>query len=137
MLFKADFAKAFDCLNWNFLDSILEQMNFRVKWRQWIKSCISTARISVLVNRSPTHEFTLERGMRQGDPLSPFLFIIVAEAINVMLREAIRAGLYKPAYLGRNNVEIPLLQFADDTLFLGEWSSTNVGNLLELLKSFE
>lgn len=99
MLFKADFAKAFDCLNWDFLDSILKQMKFGEKWRQWIRSCISSARISVLVNGSPTNQSTMERGLRQGDPLSPFLFIIAVEAINVMLCVAVRVGLYKPASL--------------------------------------
>lgn len=79
----------------------------------------------------------MERGLCQGDPLSPFLFIIAAEAIHVMLGEAVRVGLYNPAPLGSSAIQVPLLQFADDVLFLGEWSCRNVGILLKLLKCFK
>lgn len=102
-----------------------------------IRSCISTSRVSVLVNGSPTDEFSMESGLRQWDLLSPFLFIITAEAIQAMVVEDVRAGLYNPYSIGSSGIQVLLLQFADDILFLGEWSYSNVGTLLKLLKCFE
>ncbi|XP_071694365.1 uncharacterized protein [Rutidosis leptorrhynchoides] len=142
MLFKVDFEKAFDSLSWEFLDDMMGFMGFGVKWGGWISSCLKTASISVLVNGSPTKEFRLGRGVRQGDPLSPFLFIIVAEGLNWLEKSAVSNSLYCGVKIGSNNVPISHLQYADDTLFFGEWSLNNVGlnnveSLMKLLKCFE
>ncbi|XP_071740013.1 uncharacterized protein [Rutidosis leptorrhynchoides] len=63
ILFKVDFEKAFDCLNWNFLLEVMKSMGFGEKWRKWIHACLSSASISILVNGSPTKEFSLSRGV--------------------------------------------------------------------------
>lgn len=68
LVFKVDFEKAYDCLNWNFLIGILKSMGFENKWYKWIESCLKSASVSVLVNGSPTDEFCMSRGVRQGDP---------------------------------------------------------------------
>ncbi|XP_071713597.1 uncharacterized protein [Rutidosis leptorrhynchoides] len=93
LIFKVDFEKAFDSLNWDFLLEIMEKMGFGAKWLKWILACLKSASVSVLVNGSPTHEFKLERGIRQGDPLSPFLFIIVAEGLKVNYNKSLVYGL--------------------------------------------
>nr|GEU97720.1 cysteine-rich receptor-like protein kinase [Tanacetum cinerariifolium] len=72
-LLRVDFEKAFDSLDWNFLDNIMMQMNFSQKWRMWIKGCHNSAYASVLINGSPTKEFKIYKGLRQGDPLSFFI----------------------------------------------------------------
>ncbi|GJX04072.1 RNA-directed DNA polymerase, eukaryota [Tanacetum coccineum] len=74
ILAKVDFEMNFDSVNWNFLHDIMRQMGFGEKWRKWIDACLSSAFISVMVNGSPSKEFKMERGLRQGDPLSLFLF---------------------------------------------------------------
>ncbi|GJU81834.1 RNA-directed DNA polymerase, eukaryota [Tanacetum coccineum] len=68
LLFKFDFKKAFDSVNWNFFLDIMRQMGFSIKWRKWMFACLSSASISVMVNGSPSKKFKLERGLRQGDP---------------------------------------------------------------------
>lgn len=78
----------------------------------------------------------MERGLRQGDPLSPFLFIIFVEALNAMMLEAREKGLFKAFMVGSENIALSHLQFADDALFLGDWSTSNISNLLHLLHCF-
>jgi len=78
---------------------------------------MESATISILVNGSPTEEFKPKRGLRQGDPLTPFLFLIVSEGLTRLVREAKRAGLFKGVEMGTQKVQVNLLQFADDTIF--------------------
>lgn len=136
-MLKVDFAKAFDSVSWNFLDCIFHQMNFGRKWRKWIKGCLKSARVLVLVNGSPTEEFTMERGLRQGDPLSPFLFILAAEALNVMIEEAVSQDLFWPVAVRNDNITLSHLQFVDDSTFYGEWFIENAKSLLAILQCFK
>jgi len=78
---------------------------------------LELASVSILVNGSPTEEFKLKRGLRQGDPLAPFLFIIVAEGLSGLMREAKSASMFKGVEVGSQTVQVDLLQFVDDTLF--------------------
>lgn len=106
MMFKVDFEKAFDSLNWDFLDSIMAQMGFGKIWRGWIFGCLKSAYGSVLVNGSPTKEFEIKKGLRQGDPLSPFLFILAAEALHVSILEARNKNIFKGINVGKDNLTI-------------------------------
>ncbi|KAJ9555564.1 hypothetical protein OSB04_010178 [Centaurea solstitialis] len=137
LIFKVDFAKAFDTLNWNYLDNVLMQMGFGQKWREWMKGCTRTAKVSVLVNGSPTKEFSLGKGVRQGDPLAPFLFILAAEGLTVAMKEAQRSNLFKGIRIGNSIDELSIFQFADDAIFVGEWDKDNAMNLIRILKCFE
>ncbi|XP_024636621.2 uncharacterized protein [Medicago truncatula] len=111
---------------------------FPVLWRKWIKECVSTATASVLVNGSPTDEFPLKRGLRQGDPLSPFLFLLAAEGLNIVMKSLVEAQLFSGYSIGAANpIVVSHLQFADDTLLLGSKSWANVRALRAALVLFE
>ena len=76
MVCKLDIEKAYDSISWEFLYQVMNRMGFGNRWLSWIKWCISTASFSVLFNGSPTGFFPSSKGLRQGDPLSPYLFVI-------------------------------------------------------------
>ncbi|KAJ9565542.1 hypothetical protein OSB04_001508 [Centaurea solstitialis] len=137
LIFKADFAKAFDSLNWNFLDNVLLQMGFGLRWRSWVKGLTRTTKCSVLINGVPSREFRMEKGIRQGDPLAPFLFILAAEGLSIVFREAQRSNIFKGIRPGNLQEELSLLQFADDAIIMGEWEPENAKNLIRILKCFE
>ncbi|KAI3506473.1 hypothetical protein L1887_28832 [Cichorium endivia] len=136
LLFKADFEKAFDSVNWCFLNDIMAQMGYGDKWRMWIMGCLRSARASILVNGSPTKEFSMEKGVRQGDPLSPFLFIMVMEGLNVVMKEARIKGLFTGIKIPHESLTISHLFYADDALFVGEWCKSNIKNLARILRCF-
>ncbi|XP_071694692.1 uncharacterized mitochondrial protein AtMg01250-like [Rutidosis leptorrhynchoides] len=112
-------------------------MGFGDRWRKWTSSCLSSASISILISGSPAKEFSLGRGVRQEDHLSPFLFIIAAEGLNILTKVAVEKGMYKGVEIGNDKIVISHLQYADDTIFFGEWSRRNARNLMYLLECFE
>jgi len=103
MLFKVDFEKPFDSVDWGYLDLVMKKMAFSVLWRKWIKECVSSAIASSLVNGSPTDEFPLQRGLRQGDPLFLFLSLIAVEGLNVMMTSAVRNNIFDGYMVGNSN----------------------------------
>ena len=111
-------------------------MGFGNKWRSWIRGCLESSRASVIVNGSPSKEFNVPKGVRQGDPLSPFLFIIAMEGLNVAMKAAQDKGLYKGVSIPNCDHTLSHLFYADDTLFFGDWSKENIRNLARILRCF-
>lgn len=98
---------------------LLQRSGFKEKWCSWTVHCDSSALFSVLVNGSPFGFFNSSSGLRQGDPLSPFLFVIGMEALNRMLSATINVGLLSGFFVGSRHsgvVDILHLLFADDVL---------------------
>nr|GEW70060.1 cysteine-rich receptor-like protein kinase [Tanacetum cinerariifolium] len=123
MFLKVDFEKAFDPLSWSFLFCVLEQIGFSYKWRTWIHSCLDSNFASLLVNGSPTKKFKMQRGLRQGDPISPFLFILAIEALNVALLEETNMNIFCGIKVGKDKIHISCLQFIDYALIMGEMAT--------------
>jgi len=124
-LFKIDLDKAFDSINWDYLDSIMGQMGFGEKWRRWIRGCLESSRASVIINGSATKEFPISKGVRQGDPLSPFLFIIAMEGLNIALKTTRQNFLFHGIQIPNGGPTLSHLFYADDALFVGKWESSN------------
>nr|GEW69551.1 putative RNA-directed DNA polymerase, eukaryota, reverse transcriptase zinc-binding domain protein [Tanacetum cinerariifolium] len=117
------FEKAFESLNWSFLNDTKEQMGFSQKWRKWIKRCLDSFFGSVLVNGSPTKEFKIQKGFHQ--------------ALHISLQEAKLTNIFKGVEVGHDKVGISHLQFADEALILGSWSLENAKNLCRVLRCFQ
>lgn len=136
IILKLDFEKAFDTVNWDFLMQTLQGMGFGAKWRSWILAIVSSARQSVLINGSLSREFKMNMGLRQGDPLSPLLFIMVTQVLHELIQQAVRLGLLKGVQIGET-LSITHLQFADDTIIFLEDTWHSVKGIKIVLTIFE
>ena len=138
LLSKVDFEKAYDSVDLHYINVVMLKMNFSTLWRKWISECVGSATTSVLVNGSPMEEFILERGLRQRDPLSQFLFLLASEGFNVLMKSLVAADLYHGYVVACDEgVTISPLQFADDTLLPGNKSWENVRSIRVVLTIFE
>nr|GEW85649.1 RNA-directed DNA polymerase, eukaryota, reverse transcriptase zinc-binding domain protein [Tanacetum cinerariifolium] len=113
---------------------LMRFMGFNDTWINWISGCLNNATSLILINGSPTREFNIQCGLRQGDPLSPFLFIIAMEGLHVAIEDTIAAGLYRG--LKVRNISLSHLFFTDDALFIGDWSTENISSLVSILECF-
>ncbi|GJS62333.1 RNA-directed DNA polymerase, eukaryota [Tanacetum coccineum] len=135
LIFKVDFEKAYDSVRWDFLDDVLNKFGFGNKWRNWIQSCLRSSRGSILINGSPTEEFQFFKGLKQGDPLSPFLFILIMESLHISFQRVIDEGLFTGINLN-TTVNLSHLFYADDVIFIGQWSELNIDTLVQVLECF-
>src|ERR1044071_4895022 len=92
VVFKIDFEKAYDKVKWSFLQQTLRMKGFSEEWRALIHSCVSGGSVAVNVNDDIGHYFETKKGLRQGDPLSPILFNIVADMLAIMIARAKEDG---------------------------------------------
>nr|GEV20926.1 RNA-directed DNA polymerase, eukaryota [Tanacetum cinerariifolium] len=113
----------------DYLIDVLEAFGFGNTWCKWIRGTFSSAKASVLVNGSPTNEFPFYCGLKQGDPLSPYLFILIVESLNLSFSRAIDEGVFKGIQLHRSFF-ISHLFYADDAMFIGEWSDNNLKGVM-------
>ena len=140
ILCKLDIEKMYNHVNWDCLPYLLDQMGFGSKWRGWIRYYISTVRYSILINGSPSGFFGRSRGHRQGDPLSPFLFLFVMEVLSRMLQRMDEAGLIRGFEVGRAmgvSVSISHLLYADDTILFCDADLHQLLHIRLVLSCFE
>ena len=140
ILCKLDIEKAYDHIRWDFLLQIMERMGFGSKWISWINWCISTASFSVLVNGSSKGFFQSSRGLRQGDPLSPYLFVIGMEALSCLLKRVVEGNFISGCrFSGRDGGDIVIshLLYVDDTILFYEANSEQLMYLRWTLIWFE
>lgn len=111
-------------------------MKFLDKLCNWIITCVSTASASIIINESPSAPFNLQRGLRQGDPLSPFLFTLVVEALSQLIQKALSLKMWKGVEICKNGLEISHLQYADDMLMFSDASIESLKNIQKTLIIF-
>jgi hypothetical protein len=133
---KLDMHKAYDRVEWKYLDKIMIKLGFARRWVDKIMACVSSVQYNVRFNSMETDVFTPTRGLRQGDPLSPYLFLLVAEGLSSMLRGAEARGEIKGVHVCRDAPMISHLLFADDSLILMQADSENSTNLKNILDSY-
>ncbi|XP_058776285.1 secreted RxLR effector protein 78-like [Vicia villosa] len=133
LLLRVDFEKAYDSVSWQYLRETMIGMGFGNRWMRWMDACIFNNHMSVLVNGSATKEFKVQKGLRQGDPLSPFLFVLAMEGLTALVKKSVEVGNFKPFMYGDND-GVDILQFADDTIIIGEVSCDNIWNMKVILR---
>lgn len=120
IVLKLDFEKAFDCVDSDFLLQFMEAMGFGSGWISSVKECISIVRVAVLVNGSATNEFAMSHGIRQSNPLPPFLFLLEVEVLHLLLSKVEYVQLFRGISSSSSGLCISHLQFADDTIIFWE-----------------
>ncbi|GKA44549.1 RNA-directed DNA polymerase, eukaryota, partial [Tanacetum coccineum] len=135
MVFKVNFAKAYDSIRWDFLEDVLTAFGFGPKWCSWIRGCLHSGMASVLLNGSPSSEFQFYCGLKQGDPLAPYLFLLVMESLHLSVSRAIEAGIFKGIKID-STLNLSHLFYADDVVFIGEWSPSNLSGITNILHCF-
>ncbi|WZY89335.1 hypothetical protein YC2023_046070 [Brassica napus] len=137
MAVKTDITKAYDRLEWRFLQETMRYMGFGEKWIGWIMACISTVTYSVLINGAPEGLITPKRGLRQGDPLSPYLFILCAEVLSHLCNKAMRDRSLLGVKIAIQAPAVNHLLFADDSLFFSLANPKAAKKLKDIFSKYE
>jgi hypothetical protein len=133
MAIKLDMSKAYDRLEWNFLEAMMRKLGFEDRWVMLIMTCVRTVTYAILINGQAHGHIVPSRGIRQGDPLSPYLFIICAEALSSLINHFAGLGKISGVPMCRGGTRISHLLFADDSLLFGRANLEEWRHFKELL----
>ncbi|XP_058732756.1 uncharacterized protein LOC131604327 [Vicia villosa] len=137
MALKLDMSKAYDRLEWSFVVETLTNMNFPPSLVSLIHRCISTVSYQVMINGQPSSRFIPYRGLRQGDPLSPYLFVICADVLSGLLRRGVEDGSIHGIRVARKSPTISHLFFADDSLLFARANEEEADRIWHILESYQ
>lgn len=135
--YKLDLAKAYDRVDWDFLEGALRRIGFADKWIEWVMACVRSVRFTVRCNGELLEPFHPSRGLRQGDPLSPYLFLFMAEGLAGLLRREVTKGSPTPLKIARNSPGISNLLFTDDSLLFFKANVEEARKVKEILNIFQ
>ena len=116
MALKLDMSKAYDRVEWEFMEKVMRKMGFNNRWVDLMMECITSASYSILINGEPHRKIKASRGLRQGDPLSPYLFLMCTKGLHGLINKAASNGDIKGVSICRNGPKLTHLLFADDSL---------------------
>ncbi|KAM3241700.1 hypothetical protein ACQJBY_054489 [Aegilops geniculata] len=134
---KLDMSKAYDRVEWGFLEKMMYKLGFEERWIKPVMLCISTVTYRFKVNGECTDVVVPQRGLRQGDPLSPYLFLIVAEGFSSLLNKAEREGSLNGIRICNGAPSLNQLLFADDSLVLMKAARESARHLQKVLNLYE
>src|SRR3954469_3015910 len=137
VIFKIDFEKAYDKVKWSFLQQTLRMKGFSEEWCALIHSCVSGGSVAVNVNDEIGRFFQTKKGLRQGDPLSPILFNIVADMLAIMIERAKLDGQIEGVIPHLVDGGLSILQYADEKILFMEHDLDKATNLKLILSAFE
>ena len=134
---KLDMSKAYDWVEWCFLEKMMLKLGFAVQWVERVMKCVSTVSYRIKVNGDYSNKIYPQRGLRQGDPLSPYLFILCAEGLSALLQKAEEQGRIEGIRVCREAPRINHLFFADDSLILMRAYKGDAQELKRILQVYE
>jgi hypothetical protein len=137
ILLKIDFEKAYDKVNWGFLQQTMRMKGFDPKWCRWVHEFIRRGSVGIRVNDDIGHCFQTKKGPRQGDPLSPILFNIIADMLAIVIQRAKEDGQVDGLILHLVDGGVSILQYADDTIIFMENNLEKALNMKLILYFFE
>lgn len=137
MAVKTDMSKAYDRIEWSFLKAVFLRFGFHELWTDWVLNCVSSVNYSFLINGSLQGQVIPSRGLRQGDPLSPYLFILCTEVLSGLCKNAQVKGTLLGMRVARRSPLINHLLFADDTMFFSKTSVKSCETLMTILKRYK
>lgn len=130
---KMDMKKAYDRVEWDFLEALMKKLGFCEKWVARVMNCVSTVSYNLCLAGNSIASFKPSGGLRQGDPLSPYLFLLVSDVLSELVSHAVNLGRIKGLKLARKCPVISHCFFADDTLFFLIASEENCVAMKEVL----
>lgn len=133
---QLDLNKAYDRVCWDFLLKMMEKMGFDQKWIEWVQQCVCTVKFSITVNGSQVCNVTPGRGLRQGDPLSPYLFLMVADVFSMLLNKVISNKSLEGIKMRKKCPVVSHLLFADDSLIFLEANPLFCSNFMQIASCF-
>lgn len=135
LILKLDFAKAFDTIEHSTMLTVMHHMGFPDKWLNWMQLLFSLGNSSILLNGVPGKRFKCLRGVRQSDPLSPLLFLLAAEFLQIVINDAFHNNdLQSP--LSQAHPDFPVIQYADDTILIMQAEESELIHLKGILQHF-
>lgn len=134
--FKIDLEKAYDKLEWDFIRNCMINMGFDEDSVKLVMNCLSTSSSSIIINGKPSPNFLPSRGIRQGDPLSPYIFTLCMEWLSKLIHQECEEGFWTPFTLGRGALSISHLFFADDLILFGEANKGTLESMINTLDLF-
>lgn len=136
MALKIDLEKAYDRVRWDFLQETLVYFGFPDSWVKFLMACVRSTSFAVLWNGEKTESFEPQRGLRQGDPISPYLFVLCMERLGHLIMSEVQRGSWKPVTLGKGGPSISHLFFAFDLFLFGRATENQAHRIRKVLDDF-